>query len=505
MARFGFCGPTYSSQSIIADCQRCMNLYPETIESQIGQGAVALYCTPGLSEFAALPASPVRGEITINGRFFAVGGQYFCEVTSAGAVTNLGNIGNDLQPVSMVTNGTAGNQVLICSAGGLYVFNLSTNTFTIIGSLQGIPSMVEFCDGYGIALLANSNKFQVSNLEDFTTWNPLSIQQVSVFPENVGAIKQAFRQLFVLGLDGHAQVYYNSGASLYTPFDVISGAYMELGVDAPQSVTMLDNSVFWIGGNQNGNGIAWRANGYTPLRVSNHAVETAWAAYPSKGNDAVAYAYVDQGHTFWVVRFPSANNGFGATWVYDAATQMWHERGYWSQQPPTGYSAHLSTCHAFAFGRHLVGDWNSANIYAMAIGTYADNGKPIRRFRRAPHVSNEHEWLFIKEVELLMEVGLGPDPPLLDGAGNPRGPQVMFQWSRDGGQTWGIEYWVDAGQAGNFLTRVRKTRMGRARDFVFQAAVTDPIPWRFIDASIDAGPDYQKPTQRLNKKLATMA
>lgn len=523
MARFGFVGPTYSSQSVIADCQRCMNWYPEAIESGQGKSQMALYPTPGSALFAAI-AKPVRGCLKVNAGpageiAFFVGGGNLYKLSAAGVVTNIGPVGNDFLPVSMATNGSAGNQLCICSAGQIYIYNLSAlkpcgsiglapNTLSgTMGGLQGFASKVVFCDGYFVVTLANTNKFQVSALEDGTSWNPLSIQQVSVFPENIGGMTTAYRQLWLFGVDGHAQVYYNSGANAFTPFDVIGAGgvgYMEEGIDAPNSLVVLDNAPFWIGGNVNGAGMAWRANGYTPLRISNHAIEAAWATYPQKSSDAVGYSYRDQGHTFWVLRFPSANNGFGATWVYDTATQMWHERGYWSQQGPTGYSAHLSTCHCFAFNKHLVGDWNSGNIYAMEIGTYQDNGQPIRRFRRAPHVSTEQQWIYYHELQVDMEVGDGPIPPLLDGAGNPRDPQAMLRWSNDGGRTWGNDHWVGAGQAGTYGTRVRYLRMGRGRDRVFEYAVTDAMPWRIIDAYLRATPGFDVPTERLSKMYGKM-
>lgn len=504
MGRFGFVGPTYTSQSINADCQRTMNWYPESIESGVGKSATVLYPTPGSTLFATL-AQPVRGALSINGRAFFVAGNSLWEVSAGGGKTNRGAVGNDFQPATLASNGSDGNQVVVCSAGQLYCLNLTTNAFTgPIQGLQGNSSMVVFCDGYFVALLANSNKFQVSALEDGTTWNPLGVQQVQVFPENIGAIISAFRQLWVYGLNGHTQVYYNSGANPFTPFDVIQGAYMEEGINAPNSACVLDNTPFWVGGYQTGAGMAWRANGYSPLRISNHAVEYEWSTYPSKGSDAVGYAYRDQGHTFWVLRFPSANNNFGATWVYDTATQMWHERGSWSGLAPQGYQAHLSTCYCFAFGQHLVGDWSTGNVYSMSINTYTDNNQPIRRFRRAPHISTEQTRIFHSFLQLDVEVGDGPEPPLEDGAGNPRGPQVALRWSDDGARTWSNEYWASAGQAGEYKKRVYWNRLGRSRDRVYEISVSDPIPWRITDAYLKAtGINYPQP--RLNKRMAEVS
>ena len=546
MARVGIIGSSYTSQSPLADCQRTMNWYQEAVESQMGASAAALYPTPGLAVFATI-GSPVRGEIEVNGRLFAVGAGSFYEILSTGTFTNYGPVGNDLKPVTMATNGTLGNQVVICSAGALYVFNLTTNKLVPIGPLQGVPSMVVFCSSYFVALLAGTNIFQVSALLDGSTWNPLGIQQNEVFSENIACIVSAYDFLFVLGQSGHSQVYYNSGASQYTPFSPISGAYMEEGCGAPLSPVVMDNTVFWLGGLNGKGDIAWRANGYTPLRISNFGFETAVASYPAKGSDAIGYTYRDQGHTFWVLRFPSANGGIGATWVYDAAAQQWHERGYWSQQGPFGYSAHLSTCHAFCFGQHLVGDWNSGNIYAMAITTLTDNGNPIRRWRRSPHLTAERERIFLTRLQLDVEVGLGPQPPfqalqppmnqagvsetgllIVDGQSGryalsvnsvdgslqtvpivapvqpppfTRGPQISVRISRDGSKTWGPEYLIDCGQAGDYKTRVILRRLGQARDFVFDIVATDAAPWRIIEGYVE-GTGFPQPTQRLQKQIA---
>jgi hypothetical protein len=475
----------------------------------MGASAAALYPTPGLS-LICTANGPVRGALEINGRMFWVGGGNLYEATApvytngvltSFIATNRGAVGNNLQQVTMATNGTLGNQLVVCSAGTIYVLNLTTNALTQVGGLQGIPAMVVFCSSYFVALLAGTNKFQISALLDGSTWNALGVQQNEVFPENIASIVSAYGFLFVLGEDGHSQVYYNSGASQYTPFAPISGAYMEEGCGAPQSPVVMDNTVFWLGGRSGKGDIAWRANGYTPMRVSNFGFETAVASYPAKGSDAVGYTYRDQGHTFWVLRFPSANGGAGATWVYDAASQQWHERGYWSQQGPTGYSAHLSTCAVFAFGQQLVGDWNSGNIYAMSINALYDNGKTIRRWRRSPHLAAELERIFLSQLVLEVETGLGPQPPLLDGAGNPRGPQIVLTISRDGSKTFGVEYALDCGQAGQYRKRVILRRLGQARDFVFDLVATDPVPWRIIEGYVE-GTGFPRPTQRLTKQIA---
>lgn len=59
-------------------------------------------------------------------------------------------------------------------------------------------------------------------------------------------------------------------------------------------------------------------------------------------------------------------------------------------------------------------------------------------------------------------------------------PQIMLQVSRNNGNTFGKEKWKSIGKAGKYFTRVRWTRLGSAKDFVFQLTMTDPVPFEII-------------------------
>lgn len=401
MSRFGFVGPTYASQSPNADAQRCVNLYPEVIESQMGKGAMALYPTPGLSLFAKLPGGSVPGAFTINGRKFFISGPQFFEVGDDGNVTARGAIAPQNTPVKIVSNG---QQIFFVSGGLPYCFNLSKNVFQDVQPLaQPNPIKAEFCDGYFIVLFANSQEFQISGLEDGTQWDATDVFEVSVFPDNVLSILVDHREVWLWG-GKETQVYFDSGNAL-APFSPIPGGFIEQGILAPDSPVRLDNSVFWLGGDERGGGIAWRAQGYTPARISNHAVEFVWSTYPTL-KDVQGYAYQDQGHSFWVLRFPSANT----TWVYDVATGMWAERSYLEANGT--WTAHRSMSHIFDGTRHLVGDWATGNVYQMSIAYLTDNGNPIPRMRRAPHISTEQEWIYHNQLQVDLEVGLAGVPAL---------------------------------------------------------------------------------------------
>lgn len=322
------------------------------------------------------------------------------------------------------TTATGGAQPGIGTGFTINVTGTGTaNNFITLpnGTLLGAISFVAYVEGFFLALLKDSNQFQWSALLDASTWDPIDTNRVSVFAGNVLSMFADHNEIWFWG-ERQTQPYSLTGS--VNTFDPITGAFMEAGIFAPDSPIRLDNSIFWLGGDERGAGVVWRANGYTPSRVSNHAIEFALQGYLTKFgaaglSDAVGYSYQDQGHGFYVLYFPTAN----ATWVLDTATGMWHQRGFWNAVNGT-FSAHHSQNHMFIFGKHLVGDWSSGNVYNMSISIFDDAGNPIRRVRRTRHASSDQSFVFFKTLQLYVETGVGPIPPLTSPSG-PAGTHVQ--------------------------------------------------------------------------------
>lgn len=443
MGEFGFCGGSYRSQSVNADCQTTMNLYPESDESGLGNSAIVMYHTPGTKLFAGLPEGPVRGQFAQTygeKRGFVVAGGGLYELlpeTPPGwkLIGKLNNGVSDGSTVSMVAN--SASQLLICSMGVLYVFNFGTNVLTAPIADLGPYSRVFFLDGFFLALIANSQKYQFSALEDGTTWSDLDVVQVEVFTDNIVGGIVDHEEFWTMG---ETQSLPNETSSDFNnPFTAVKQGVIQQGLGAVDSIVQLDNTVMWIGKNQQGQGVGWRLQGYTPTRITTHAIETAWQnkkEYPTIA-DAIGYAYQDQGHSFWVIYFPSADK----TWVYDVATNLWHERGKWEANLGK-FTAHRSRNYMFWQGKHLVGDWKTGNVYEMSIEYNYDlialdgtGGDFIRRLRRAPHVSTEQQWMYHEELQIFLEAGLGPPINLA-----PDGTQYIYV-SDELGAVW--RSWVD--------------------------------------------------------------
>ena len=102
-------------------------------------------------------------------------------------------------------------------------------------------------------------------------------------------------------------------------------------------------------------------------------------------------------------------------------------------------------------------------------------------------------------------MGLGPQPPvapLLDGAGNPRDPLAMFSYSEDFGKTWSPERMIPCGQAGQFKKAAIDRRLGSWRNWTPKVTVSDPVPWRIVDAYVNGTQDQN---DRYSKMIARMS
>jgi hypothetical protein len=273
------------------------------------------------------------------------------------------------------------------------------------------------------------------------------------------------------------EVWYNSGAAAF-PLQRIQGAFNEIGCAATFSVAKLDNALFWLGADARGKGIVYRANGYTGVRVSTHAVEWQIQQYPNIA-DATAYTYQQDGHAFYVLSFPSAN----ATWVYDVATQAWHERAGFNDG---AFTRQRASMQMFFSDETIVGDYQNGKLYAYDLALYADDDQTqrwLRSWRALPTGQNNLKRVANHTLQLDCESGVG----LNDGQGSD--PQVMMRFSDDGGHTWSRERWSSMGAIGEYGKRVFWRRLGmtqKIRDRVYEISGTDPVPIYIMGAELIA-------------------
>ncbi len=241
---------------------------------------------------------------------------------------------------------------------------------------------------------------------------------------------------------------------------------MERGCAAAFSIAEDDNSIFWLGEDR----IFYRADGYVPQRISQHAIEEALRKYQIV-SDACAFIYTMAGHKFYVVTFPAED----ATWVYDITTGLWHERR------SVGMGRWRVSTYVEAYGKHLVGDFENGRIGELDLDTYQEYGVTMQGIAAGPSVHADRKRIAHSRFELDIESGVG----LTSGQGSD--PQIWVDWSDDGGRTFSARKLLRSmGKIGEYQQRLRLNRMGSSRERVYRVTVSDPVKRSIIAAHLNA-------------------
>lgn len=470
-------GSSYVARSINAADNRMVNLFPEIVPEG-GKEPAFLQRSPGLRLLQTVGSGPIRGLWVLQSDptiAFVVSGTTLYRLDTDWTATSLGSV-SGVGPVSMSDNGT---QVFIACNGPSYIYNNATNVLAQITD-PDFPGAVtvSYLDGYFVFNEPDSQKIWVTQLLDGTNIDALDFASAEGAPDRIVSLIVDHREVWVLGSNS-VEVWYDAGLTDF-PLARIQGAFNELGCIAPYSVAKMDNRIFWLGADARGQGIVYVANGYTGQRISTHAVEWHIQQY-SDMSDAVGYTYQQDGHSFYVLSFPSANT----TWVYDVSTQSWHERAGWNDGQ---FTRHRSNCQMSFNNEIVVGDYENGKIYALDLDVYEDDGgiqKWLRSWRALPTGQNNLKRTSQHSLQLDCETGVG----LVTGQGSD--PQVMLRWSDDGGHTWSSEHWVPIGKIGEYKKRAIWRRLGmttKLRDRVYEISGTDPVKTYIMGAELIVSP-----------------
>ena len=457
-------GPSYSLQTRKASVQRCVNLMLRAIEPGNEKGGYYLQQVPGLVRFAALGAE-IRGAVVIGARLFVVAGSTLYEVSAAGVGTSRGTLNTTTGAVDMAYGVT---QLVVVDGASGYVLRLATNAFAQITDPDFYGSArVGYVDGFFIFIRPDSQQFYISAIDDAADLDGLDFASSESSPDDITAALVTQRELWLFG-EITTEVWYNAGTAGF-PFARVQGVTIEVGCIAPASAQKLDNSVFWLGQDNNGAGMVWRADGYKPSRISTHAVEEAIRASGNMAG-ASAYCYQQNGQSFYCLNVP----GLTSTWVYDASVGQWHER---CESAGGVLSQFRGKVHAYAHGKTLIGD-AAGHLYSLDPEAFTFDGAVIHRERTSPHsTSRARKRVFFHWLRLDVETGVTPQGT---------NPVIELQFSDDGGATWGNWLPRSVGAVGEYGMQVRWHRLGQAYDRVWRIRCTDNCQTSLIGEAVSA-------------------
>lgn len=361
-----------------------------------------------------------------------------------------GNHGGSVRLASVTV---AGGAITVISASGITnnpVFSVGDTLSDVTGALGAGAGLI--INVSAVAYSSGGLQYRVDSVAT-AAFDPLDIASKTGYADKLVAAIVMHREIWLIG-QLSTEVWYNTGATDFT-YGIMPGVFIQHGCVAKYSIAQQDLSIFWLSQDLQGQALVVMGNSYSAKRVSTHAIESTIQAYETV-SDAIGYTYQQGGHVFYVLTFPTAN----ATWVYDVATNLWHQRA--STDNDGNLNRHRSNCAAFAYGLNLVGDYSNGKIYSYDQTVFTDDGNPISRIRSFPHVQSEDKRVMYRNFVADMEVGNAA------GTTTDQSPQISLRWSDDRGRSYGNAVEQDLGSAGQYLTSVQWNRLGMARDRVFE-------------------------------------
>lgn len=524
----GFVNGSYLSRARGVSACRTVNMRVEKNEDANAKSPYTMFPRSGKKLFTSIvnmaQGQRIAGAWANKSRTFWVAGTSLVEVFQDGTYRELGNIAVGSNPATMRANG---NQLLICSAGNVYIYtgavlyqpivNYATGTVTVagasvtwdsgaqfqnpggsgnvqpgdlfmlppdglghgglgtvagvidathltlttaMGNLANYPYqagtelltgvMPEFIDGYFIVNVPNTKIFRISALFDGTIWSELDFGEKSGSVDNIASIISNSGYLGLVGDTNSTEIWGDSGNANF-PFQRISGQSLNVGTAAPWSLQKLtDGMAIWLMCSQSGEHQVVMSAGGAPQRVSNHALENALRSY-GPIFDAISSTYLENGHEFYRIDFPTANR----TWEFDRTSGVWTEQGTTTPQDEVfgaewgRYRVHVTWPNGQPMD--LVGDFRdgSGRIWQVSPDFIDDDGTDIPLLRVAPHINTGLEWMSASVFELDCELGT-VDPSLKGPDGKQLIPTVSMAYSDDGARTWKEAGVASLGRAGEY-------------------------------------------------------
>lgn len=382
-------GGSYSDDTRPFSVQDTVNLIPVMAEAAGTRSVSMLRCAPGLVRYVDLGTNaPIRGSSNIEGLLLVVSGTTLFKINSNGTKVALGTIPG-VGRVSMAHNQIAGgNQVAIANGQSGYVYD------TVKGALAQITDdafpgalTFDFVDGYITGIDPGRNFAYTSDLADAKAYSALDRYQAEGSPDKLMGQIVDHREWWLFG-ERTIEPYENTGQTTGT-FQRASGTVIDVGAASPYCIAKMDNSVFWLGSD----GIVYRANGYTPVRLSTFPIEQAIAR--SMTSSAFAFTYEDRGHKIFYLTFQD-----GQTWGYDVSSQLWHRRqskgrNRWRINTLTNWN-----------GMWIAGDFANGLLYRLDWQAMHEDGEILERRRITGVLQDSQNPIVISAIALVIDTGL---------------------------------------------------------------------------------------------------
>lgn len=389
-----------------------------------------------------------RGGINWNGVCYRVMGSKLVSVANNGAITILGDVGNNGKLVSMTYSF---DRLAIASNDNLYYWSPSLGLIQVADPDIGVVLDVVWVDGY--FMTTDGEFLVVTELSDPTQVNPLKYGSSEADPDPVVALLKLRNEVYALN-SNTIEVFENIGSELF-PFQRIEGAQIQKGVAGTQACCVFNETVAFLGGGFNeAPGIYMGANAQAQ-KISTQEIDMILLDYTTAQLATVKLeARNDKAHDHLYVHLPDK------TLVFDASASQVMQQPIWFilTSSLTGFSQYRARNMVWCYDKWLVGDPLSDNVGYMVDNISTHYGQEVRWEFATTIVYNEGRGAIMNNLELVGltgSVAFGLDPT------------INTSYSTDG-QTWSQQKFIKAGKTGERAKRLVWFQQGWMRNWRIQ-------------------------------------
>ena len=450
-------GESYQSPSLPASAQRTVNMYPEAIPN--GLSKVVLHNFPGLDrKLSGNSGEFDRGVHRFKGNLYQVAGSQLYLVSDNYVRTAIGSIaGNDR--VSISDNGST--MVIVTGGSGEYTYDGATFSSTTLGSnptnVEYLNASFFFDDDDGRVSVTDPGTLTIPGLNYFT---PESA------PDDL-VRSYVFNQYIYLFGERTIEPWQYTGIGT-PPVERMNGAIIEnVGLAGRNAVANTEKAIYFV----SDKGSAEQLQGFSPNEITTVAVANEWRLYTL--SDAIVQTIDIQGLDFVVFMFPTD----GKTWCYVEQYALWFELEH-----GTAGERWRGNSIIEAYGRTLVADYATGNIYNLDPDVYTDNGVTTVRERIFAPLAGENlgnkprQWFQWNEFGVSLQTGVGNAAE--------RNPKLMISFSTNGAYTFSNERFVPLGDTGLYQTDIRVNDNKHFQDLTVKLRYTEPTKFSLFSSYI---------------------
>lgn len=451
--------------------QRLLNAYPEAL-GDAAKSPLPVYAVPGTSRFdtgATGLNGPCRGMLYVFGKgLYVIAGTAAALFDDQGNATPVsGTIGGSSMAI-MAANQRPNPQIGIVADNVYYVLDTGTNAITEpnISTLPA-PNSVTFLNGYLVFSIPDGRIFH-TNLNDALTVNALAYGTASSRSDGLRRIVTHRGALIALG-ETSLEIWEDVGTMPFA-FAPIR-ADVDIGCIAEQTVTTVADALLWA----DQNGMVRQLTASEPVRISTHALERAISDLSWDERRALRAVYTHfNGHDFYALTSPYW------TWEFDLATGLWHERASGGLPNWFGQGYELFS------GKVVIGSSQDASLHVLDDSSQTESGNPYLFLAQSAPLHAFPKGLIVDQLDVDIIPGVGITGPNAEAAN----PELMLDWSDDGGSTWSGGRTASLGRVGERMAVASFHQLGATlrAGRTFRLSSSSPVSRGILNADARVRP-----------------